>query len=391
MLVQEITLKNFLSYGEALPPFPLKELNVLIGPNGAGKSNLLEAIGLLRNAPEQFLKPIREGGGVWEWLRKGGSENAPVATLDTVVSYPAGSQNLRYAISFTAAGLQFEITDERIEYEKPDPLKPFAQRPYFFYEYDNGHPTLNVKGTRRELRREDVILNKSILAQRRDPDQYPEITYLANNLSEIRLYREWSFGRYTNPRLPQRADLPNTMLEGDFSNLGLVLNWLESKADTKNRIITELQKLYDGLEGYWVKIEGGGVQVFFHEKGRTIPATRLSDGTLRYLCLLAILLNPAPPPLVCLEEPELGLHPDIIPTIAELLKEASAHMQLIVTTHSDILVDAMTDTPEDILVCEKTEQGSQLRRLDAKELKPWLEKYRLGELWSSGHIGGNRW
>lgn len=391
MLIHEITLKNFLSYGETDSSLALKPLNVLIGPNGSGKSNLLEAIELLRSAPEQFLKPIREGGGVREWLHKTDAKDTTIATLDAVIHYPEGNQDLRYVISFTASGLQFEISDERIENEMPDPGEKRLQKPYFYYEYNNGYPRLNVKEGRRELRREDVLRDKSILTQRRDPELYPEITYLANKLSAIRLYREWSFGRYTGPRMPQRADLPNVLLESDFSNLGLVLNWLGSKAETKKRVLSELQKLYDGIEDYGVQIEGNTVQAFFHESGRTIPATRLSDGTLRYLCLLAILLHPSPPPLVCIEEPELGLHPDIIPSVAELLKDASSRMQLVVTTHSDILVDAMTDMPEAILVCEKSQEGTRIRRLDAEHLKPWLEKYRLGELWTSGEIGGTRW
>jgi len=122
-----------------------------------------------------------------------------------------------------------------------------------------------------------------------------------------------------------------------------------------------------------------------------VPATRLSDGTLRYLCLLAILCHPAPPPVVCIEEPELGLHPDVLPTLADLMKEASDRCQLIVTTHSDVLVDAMTDQPEAVLVAEKHEAGTTLTRLDADKLKPWLEKYRLGQLWTRGEIGGTRW
>ena len=138
-------------------------------------------------------------------------------------------------------------------------------------------------------------------------------------------------------------------------------------------------------------VEAGSVQVFLQEGNVTIPATRLSDGTLRYLCLLAILCNPNLPPLVCLEEPELGLHPDILPGLAELLREASERCQLIVTTHSDTLVDALTDTPESIVVCEKENGQTQLKRLDEKELSHWLEKYRLGELWTSGELGGNRW
>ena len=133
------------------------------------------------------------------------------------------------------------------------------------------------------------------------------------------------------------------------------------------------------------------MQVFFQEGQVTIPATRLSDGTLRYLCLLAVLCHPNPPPLVCIEEPELGLHPDVLPTLADLLKEASTRTQLIVTTHSDVLVDAMSDQPDSVLVAEKTAGVTTLTRLDATKLKPWLEKYRLGQLWTRGDIGGTRW
>ena len=100
---------------------------------------------------------------------------------------------------------------------------------------------------------------------------------------------------------------------------------------------------------------------------------RLSDGTLRYLCLLAILCHPEPPPLICIEEPETGLHPDILPTIAELLIEASQRTQLIVTTHSDILVSALSDIPEAVLVCEKDEDGTHFKRLNKDDLKEWLK------------------
>lgn len=133
------------------------------------------------------------------------------------------------------------------------------------------------------------------------------------------------------------------------------------------------------------------MQVFLEEENRSIPATRLSDGTLRYLSLLAILCHPNPPPLVCIEEPELGLHPDILPSLARLLQEASSRMQLIVTTHSDILVDALSDTPECIVVCEKHDGATRMTRLNADDLKEWLEHYTLGQLWQKGQIGGTRW
>jgi predicted ATPase len=131
--------------------------------------------------------------------------------------------------------------------------------------------------------------------------------------------------------------------------------------------------------------------VFFTEDDYVIPATRLSDGTLRYLCLLAILCDPNPPPLICIEEPELGLHPDILPKVADLLRAASARTQIIVTTHSDILVDSMTDTPDAVVVCSKQHGETTLERLKPDDLREWLEKYRLGQLWMKGEIGGTRW
>jgi predicted ATPase len=191
--------------------------------------------------------------------------------------------------------------------------------------------------------------------------------------------------------LPQPADLPNDYLAEDGSNLGLVLNRLKQAPGVRAALLENLRALYSGIEDVDVLIQGNTVQVFVHESGRVIPATRLSDGTLRWLSLLCILLHPSPPPLVCIEEPELGLHPDLIPTLAKLLRAASARMQLVVTTHSDGLVDALTDTPESVVVCEKVEGITQCRRLSKQKLKLWLKKYSLGTLWRTGEIGGNRW
>jgi len=388
MLIHSVQLTNFLSFGPAGAAVELPPLNVIIGPNGAGKSNLLEAVALLQSAPDQLLKPIREGGGVLDWLWKG-EPTTPMARLEVVLDNPKGPQRLRYALAFTAVGQRFQLVDERIENEAP--ASPEAAKPHFYYHFNGGRPVLNVKDQQRSLRQEDIDLDRSILAQRRDPDQYPEVTHVGQVLGKMRLYREWSFGRYTPPRLPQKADLPNEHLEPDCSNLGLVLNRLRRDPAVKQRLLTALQALYAGIDDFDVQIEGGTVQVFFHEGRMTVPATRLSDGTLRYLCLLAVLCHPNPPPLVCIEEPELGLHPDVMPTLAELLKEAATRTQLLVTTHSDVLVDALSDQPEAVLVAEKSAAGTTLTRLDAEKLAPWLEQYRLGQLWTRGELGGTRW
>ena len=388
MLIHRIKLENLLSFGPKTKELELGSLNVLIGPNGSGKSNLIEAIGLLQAVPKDLTYPIREGGGVQDWIWKG-EPGAKGAKIEVVVDNPKGPQALRYQFTFVEKGQRFELTNERIENENPD---IGHTQNYFFYELQNGRATLNYKDTKqRQLRPEDIDSEQSVLAQRKDPDHYPELTYLGQVFSRIWLYREWSFGRTTPPRLPQKADLRNDFLEENARNLGLVLNQLKGKPRVKKQLLNALCKLYEGVTDFNVHIEGGTVQVFFEEGNITVPATRLSDGTLRYLCLLAILCHPEPPPLVCIEEPELGLHPDILPTLGDLLRDASERCQLIVTTHSDVLVDALTDTPESVIVCEKHEGQTELRRLNKDDLADWLERYSLGELWRKGELGGNRW
>jgi predicted ATPase len=400
LFIKHLYLQHLLSYGTSHPQFTLEPLNVLIGANASGKSNLIEAISILQAAPYDLLDPIRTGGGVGDWLWKG-TKN-PTAVLDATIDYPDGRQPLRYSLSFTQSGQRLELIDERIENATSD---QGAKEPYFYYRYQSGRPTLNIRTSpdapagnsqgrsQRKLRREDLLPDQSVLSQRRDPDQYPELTYLASKFSAIKLYREWDLGRYTSPRLPQKADQIEDFLLEDASNLSLVINNLSHYNDMNRQLREHMQRFYEPIEEVTTKISGGTVQLFIREKGMNeqIPATRLSDGTLRYLCLLAILLHPNPPSLVCIEEPELGLHPDILPTLAELLVNASQRMQIIVTTHSDILVSALSDTPEAIIVCERTNEGSQLRRLEREQMKTWIEKYSLGELWRMGELGGTRW
>jgi predicted ATPase len=382
-------LRNILSFGPDTPSLPLGNLNVLVGPNGSGKSNLLEAISLLRSSAVDLGPVIRRGGGIGEWIWKGAPHD--VATLDAVITNPHGPQPLRHILAVRAEQQTFRIEDERIENEQPDKGRSNTL-PNFFYRYRDGRPVINTREKgKRTLRRTMVNPDLSILAQMRDPETYPEFTHLASIYERIRLYREWSFGRNTVFREPQKADLRNDRLEEDFSNLGLFLNRLRRQSTVKAVLLDGLRDLYDGLTDFDISVEGGTVQVFFTEGDFTIPATRLSDGSLRYLCLLALLCDPNPPPLIGLEEPELGLHPDLLPNVADLLVDASQRTQLIVTTHSDILVDALTERPDALVICEKHDGRTVMRHLAEDELRPWLEKYRLGQLWTRGQLGGKRW
>ena len=385
VFIRRITLQNLLSFGSDPTELELGPLNVLIGPNGSGKSNLIAAIGLLQAAAKEIVEPIRETGGIGEWLHKGKSRAAR-GSLSAVVDYPQQRGALRYHLAIEEQLHRLRVQDEFIEDVVPEAGRG---RPHRYFGYFGGVPYAQWKdGSRRRFALDP---SKSILSQRKDPDSFPQITYLSERFDQIRVYREWSFGRRAPTRQPQPSDSPNNFLTEDTSNLGLVLNRLRTLPAVKKRLLDTAHRLYQGLTDFGVIVQGGTVQVFLEESGITVPAARLSDGTLRYLCLLAILCHDDPPPLVCLEEPELGLHPDIMPTLAALLREASTRCQLIVTTHSDVLVDALTEEPEGVVVCEKDDGQTRLRRLDKEDLAQWLARYSLGELWMKGELGGSRW
>jgi predicted ATPase len=235
---------------------------------------------------------------------------------------------------------------------------------------------------------------ESVLSQVKGPGAPPEIDSLGKLFSKIRLYRDWNLGRNAPAREAQLADLKTDFLAEDARNLVLVLAELQRRTETRQALAEHFRRFHPDFEEFVSSPVGGGrMQLFLREKGmrEDLPATRLSDGTMRYLALLAVLCHPEPPPLVCIEEPELGLHPDIIPTIAELLVSASERTQLIVTTHSDILISALSDHPEAVVVCEKDSGGTTLERLQPEKLQKWLERYSLGDLWLKGTIGGTRW
>jgi predicted ATPase len=393
--IKSLHIQNLLSFGPDSPEIKLGDLNVLIGPNASGKSNLIEIIGLLRSTPKDFADEVGASGGVSELLWKGRPKaKTTIATLQVVANLTGVKRDLRYRLSFTRSGAQLKIVDERIENDQPD---EGYDKPYFYFDHHGGYPVLNVVGMdgaikERSLRHEEVDPQKSILSQRQDPDQYPEVTYLGRFFGSFRLYRNWEFGPDSGVRDLYGAELKNDFLEEDVSNLGLMLNRLRAEPRSKSELLEYLGMFYEGAEDILTTIQGGLIDLRVEERnGITIPASRLSDGTLRWLSLLSVFLHPDPPPLVCIEEPELGLHPDMIGPLAKLLLGASERMQLVVTTHSDALVDKLSGNAQSVIVCEKHDGSSVLTQLDADQLSDWLKRYTLGQLWRTGEIGGNRW
>jgi predicted ATPase len=389
MMIKEIKISGLLSFGPEGVALPLKDLNVLIGPNGSGKSNLLEMLALLKAAPKNLLAPVNEMGGVREWLWKGEgkvSESELEVVLSAGIGKANGKKDLRHKLIIADKGGLFAVVEERIIARAPN-LRKFKAE---YYNFHRGIPILMDRMSRRVLRGGNIHPEESILSQIRDPDQYPALTFLQEKYADIRLFRNWSFGPHAALRREQSAQGRSDFLADGGENLALVFSNIQMRA--KRELIEALRELYQGITDFHLPVQNGNVQLFLEEEGgRQIAATRLSDGTLRYLCLLAILLHPEPPGLIAIEEPELGLHPDVLPYLGKLLMQASKRTQLVVTTHSPMLVDALGDVPESVVVCEKVNGGSQFTRLNGDKLKEWLEKYSLGTLWSMGQIGGNRW
>ncbi len=396
-LIEKIRLRNILSFGDKGEEIALEPLNIIIGQNASGKSNLVDIIKLLRSLPQEkgLLNFFNQNGGINEWKWKG-ARTDNFAVIEIIVAgfekdyYTELEHPLKHSIKFAEKNWKVDVIEEIIEENQ----KRFTEANdviWFFRSYDN-NCMLNSRSANR-YGSSEFPEGESVFSQIKDFTYYREISLLGATFTQFKIYADLITTRSSKIRRPQILVTLEDFLSEDAGNLNLVLKELENNKEVKKKIIENLAKFNAKVVDYSFERLAEFIHLFIHEKGlgKPISAMRLSDGTLRYLCLLAILCHPKPPPLICIEEPETGLHPDILPTIAELMIEASQRTQLIVTTHSDILVSAFSEIPEAVLVCEKDEDGTHFTRLEADKLKVWLDEYSLGETWLRGGIGGTLW
>lgn len=416
MLIKSLHIKDMLSFKDV--SLDLRPLNVLIGPNASGKSNLIEIIALLQSLPRDLSSFIRQSGGISDWLWKGdGNENGTARTgrVEAVLHSDALTvpltEPLRYALEIGESLQYMTIIEELLESERIQP----TDEPYRYFRLRHGNGMIRSKsslgdwigGGEREIKTVGFAFGpsdslpgefllqpgQSVLREIRHAVAYPEMERVRGFLNRIHFYRDSNMSRNSGVRKSQPTDGFSSSLQEDFSNLALVLNRLQSTPAIRE-IEKNLCRFYEDYEQIGVKVEANTAQLWLRERGldTVVPATRLSDGTLRFIALLTILCHPNPPPLVCIEEPELGMHPDIIPEIAKLLVSASKRTQLIVTTHSKNLIDRLWEDPESVVICEKDfDSSTEFKRLSMDKLERWLERYELGEIWEKNIFGGNRW
>jgi predicted ATPase len=388
-LVGQLGLQGFLSFGPERTNLTLGPLNVFVGANGCGKSNVVEAFEVLRAVSSDLSRPLGRGGSVDDWLWHGmDGSRADRATL--AVRIESGEVNKKpvlYTLTYGSQRGQVLVLDERVENAE---VSPRREKPFLFFGYEKGVPRISSKvGSKRSLKVAELDRRQSVLSQYREPELYPELRELARRLGNIAIYRSWEFGPTAKVREGAQASASTERLSERFDNLPQMVSEMKRDTQVHQALKDALADLAPGFSDIVTYTEGARLRVALKQGEREVPAERLSDGTLRYLCLLAILLLPKRSSLIVIEEPELGLHPDASSSLCDLLVSASQETQLVVTTHSTVLLDALTNHANAVVAVDKDGDATSFVRLNQGDVDEHDEG--LGSLWMRGAIGGVRW
>lgn len=395
--LRSLSLANFLSYGPEGTEFTFGALNVLVGPNGSGKTNLIEALRVMRSSTTGFGASMLGGGGIEAYLWRGRSDPR-FASLRAVVDFSEDYGRFGQEITFGSLEGRADIASETI---RRDVLFHGGLALPLFARYADGRidvlarvPKDGQEPSSWPLRAIPVTYirsDESGLERRRDHEAYPWLATIAEFYEDVAIYGEWTIGRSAPPRGGVSAGTRSDKLEENASNLANVMLELRRTAALP-KLRAALRRLKATYEDFSVSPVGAQYQLYVEEEGVVggINALRLSDGTLRFLALAAVLLHPKPPALVVIDEPEIGMHPDLIEAIAEMILEAAGRTQLIIATHSPDLLSFLRKGVDRLYAFGAGAEGTTVRGFDRTQLEAYLAEEPLGELWRQGDFGGNR-
>lgn len=365
--ISRITIKGFKSI-QSLEDFPLTELNVLLGANGAGKSSFVSYF--------QMLGAMMDGR-LQSWtLKQGGAER--------VLSF--GSKHTRELKSFVQFGLNgykfvlHPTSEEGFVFEDE---KLFFDGPYY------GKAWVPLNEGRSEAQLPVTYLAGSLEAGFRRTAA--EFCY--ESISAWKVYHFHDTGDLASVK--KSCTIANgEELASDAGNLAAFLYRLqEEESEVYESIRRTVRLAIPYLDDFRLRPranKSGDETVRLNWKqldsDYVFSPSQLSDGSIRFICLVAALLQPAPPSTIIIDEPELGLHPYAITLLGSLLKSASKRMQVIVSTQSVALVNEFS--AEDLVIVERSEGDTAFKRLEQEDLEAWLEEYSLGELWAKNILGG---
>ena len=346
----------------------LKPLNVFIGPNGAGKSNFIGVFKLLHQIVEKNLAvSVAEQGGANSLLHFG-RKRTPSISLK--LQFGDGTNCYGCVLAPNAEDNLF-FKDEWCTYTGPSSTTGYPFRDLLI--------KLSIGGRESRLLEEAEAHPNGIASHVRDD------------------FKGWRLYHFhdTSPsaRIKQTGDLSNNrFLQDDASNLAAFLYQLQqTQKASYDHIVGAVRRVAPFFETFVLapaKLNPETILLEWKEKGADeyFKASALSDGTLRFICLATLLLQPTLPSVVLIDEPELGLHPAAVTLLAELLRSASKRSQVIVSTQSATLVNQLA--PEEVVVVEHQDQTSSFVRLAREQLKDWIGDYGLGELWEKNILGG---
>lgn len=325
----------------------LGAINLLTGPNASGKSNLYKSIFLLAKAAAGgFAQVVAAEGGMpsvlWAGARKGksptSSRTGPVRMKLAIVTdsfnyeLECGLPSLQGPAARSAFALDPEVKEERVWMQGAGGLK------ITFFERSAKGVWILDRDERLEDYSGELLPAESVLSQLREPHLYPELSVLAAQMGQWRFYHHFRTDPDSPLRHPQ-VGVRTAVLGHDGADLAAALQTIIETGDA-----AELHRAIDQA------IPGASLQIEYDEKDgmfavllnmpglkRPLRARELSDGTLRYLCLLAALLSPIPPALLAINEPETSLHPDLLDPLARQLVNAAKNSQLWVVTHSQLM------------------------------------------------------
>lgn len=356
--VESLTITGYKSIRE-LRDFKLGNLNVLIGANGAGKSNFINLFRMLAEMVEQNLQIyVQTQGGPDALLHFGRN------TTD----------KLHAEFYFGYNGYKFDLiptNDNRLIFKSET---SFFKGQYFSPNFPNiilgrGHDESKLKTA---------------------TDSYSP--HVRPSVTNWRVYHFHDTGEKAKVKQPHPAN-DNLRLKIDASNLAAYLRKLHKKYNEHYQRIMNTIRLVAPFFGDFVHRTDDPefVELEWTQKGKPdtpFKAHMLSDGTLRFICLATLLLQPIEllPETILIDEPELGLHPYAITILADIFKQVAERRQLIVSTQSVELVNELA--PEDIIVVDQEDDASVFKRFTEEELSGWLEEYSMGELWKKNVLGG---
>jgi len=397
-MIKSIRLKNFFSFKEAtidLHP----NLNVLIGINGSGKSNLFKVIHLLKEGVAGIgLKHLilNTWGGFKEVLFAGrrGSDTIEIEfVLDGEKVRQYGyffKEDIHYRIELrqVPSSVNFSVS-ERLY------LPRQTQRDFIYIELHDGKGVLNECKDDDMLslvRYNDFDAQELALSKIFDTDRYFQIATVRKAIAELVVYNHFDTTPQSHIRRPMLPTSEKRLLS-DGSNLPQMLNTLKINDKPSFSALREtLRNINEQFTDIDFNFIGGNIELMLAEEklNRSIHVSHLSDGTLRFLCLMSIFFNRERGALVCIDEPEIGLHPDMIHTMIQSLKESATETQFILTTHSAHFLDYFDF--EHIRIVEKDEHNaSRVAQYTKEDFKGWYEEFSLGKMWRAGDLGGNRW